>query len=49
MKCKGKVKIYVKALCFTGQDAIKCVIRFRIIRHTIKREIECLRRLLMFH
>ena len=33
-----KAKVYFRAFCFAGQDAIECVIGFRIDRRTIKRE-----------
>ena len=33
-----KAKVKDRALCFASQDAIECVIRFRIDNHTIKRE-----------
>ena len=34
-----KTKVYSKAFCFAGQDAIECVIRFRIDNCTIKRGV----------
>jgi hypothetical protein len=32
-----KAKLYARAFCFDSQDAIECVIRFKIDRHTVKR------------
>jgi len=39
MKTSPKVKLYGRAFHFTGQDATQCMIRFRIDRCTIKREL----------
>ena len=32
-----KAEVYARAFCFVGQDAIECVIEFRIDSHTMKR------------
>ena len=33
-----KAKVYARAYCFAGEDAIKCVIGFRKDSQTMKRE-----------
>jgi hypothetical protein len=46
VKSRCKTKIYVRALCFTGQDTMECVIGFSTNSRTTKRGTQGLRWLL---